>query len=110
MGMLSLIESAGSRDFLTLLGLFDFGPRIPQGDRPIENEFLIARVRIQTEISLSLELIATERGRRGKTPLHLTTCQALERVRVQIRGVLQALADFVCVGLQKEVFVQSDFG
>src|SRR5207237_6625239 len=109
MGMVSL-ECAGSRDFLAfLLGLLNFGPRIPQGDRPIENEFLIARIRIQAEISLSLELISTERGRRGKSPFHLTTRQALERVRVQIRGVVQAFADSARIGLQKEVLVQSDF-
>src|SRR5438128_9682234 len=110
MGMVSL-ERAGSRDFLAfLLSLLNFGPRIPQGDRPIENEFLIACIRIQAEISLSLELISTERGGRGKSPFHLTARQALERIRVQIRGVVQALADIACVGLQKEVLVQSDLG
>jgi len=89
------------------LRLLDLGPDILERDRPIEDERSWRGIRINTEISLPLELIAIAQRRARETRFDPTRGQSFQRVRIQHRGKIFRLTR---IRRGKKRIVQAYFG
>jgi hypothetical protein len=76
-----------------LLLLLYLGPRVAQRDRAIEDETVLARIAVDAEVTLPLELVAAFGSRARQTRLHLAARHDLERVGVQVHLPVHPLGD-----------------
>ena len=105
-----LTTAEGRYQLLLLdLPLLDPGPGITQRYRPIEHERCLGRIRIDAEITLSLELIPASRCRAGQARLHAAARQRLQRVGIQVALVVAAFLHLAWVFFGEEMVVQAQF-